>query len=222
MASTRVLLAAVVGVLAGVVTGLVGSWDYAPAIAWDLAASTFLVWTWVAIGNLDATETARHATQEDPTKRTSELIMLGAAVASLFGVGYLLVQASRAKGFEQGLVAGIGVLSVAVSWLIVHTLFTLGYARLYYEGRSGSNVIGTMTATADAGVDFNQEPPPRYADFAYLAFTIGMTFQVSDTPLTNQRIRATALRHALLSYVFGSLILAATVNLVASLASSSQ
>jgi uncharacterized membrane protein len=67
-------------------------------------------------------------------------------------------------------------------------------------------------------VDFNQDDPPRYADFAYLAFTIGMTFQVSDTDLKTTEIRATALRHALLSYLFGSVILAATINLIAGLA----
>jgi uncharacterized membrane protein len=63
-----------------------------------------------------------------------------------------------------------------------------------------------------------QDDPPRYADFAYLAFTIGMTFQVSDTDLKTTEIRATALRHALLSYLFGSVILAATINLIAGLA----
>lgn len=74
----------------------------------------------------------------------------------------------------------------------------------------------------DHGVNFKQTAPPRYSDFAYLAFTVGMTFQVSDTDITSHKVRATALRHALLSYLFGSLILAASVNLVASLATSSR
>ena len=67
------------------------------------------------------------------------------------------------------------------------------------------------------GVDFNQDEPPRYTDFAYLAFTLGMTFQVSDTDLKNHLVRVTALRHALLSYLFGAVILATTINLVAGL-----
>ncbi|MDQ1394509.1 MAG: hypothetical protein QOF30_3486, partial [Acidimicrobiaceae bacterium] len=53
--------------------------------------------------------------------------------------------------------------------------------------------------------------------FAYLAFTIGMTYQVSDTNLTSQEIRRTALRHGLLSYLFGTVIIAATINLAAGL-----
>jgi uncharacterized membrane protein len=66
-------------------------------------------------------------------------------------------------------------------------------------------------------VDFNEASRPRYADFAYLAFTLGMTFQVSDTALTTREVRATALRHALLSYLFGAVIIATTINLVAGL-----
>jgi uncharacterized membrane protein len=112
-------------------------------------------------------------------------------------------------------VAALGVASVAVSWFVVHTLFTLHYALLYYTpAAAGGESAG--------GIGFNQHEQPRYTDFAYVAFTIGMAFQVSDTPLTTHSVRVTALRHALLSYLFGSLILAATVNLIASLASSSR
>ncbi|MDT5017597.1 MAG: hypothetical protein QOD39_3757, partial [Mycobacterium sp.] len=78
----------------------------------------------------------------------------------------------------------------------------LRYAMLFYSGPEG-------------GVNFNQPSSPRYTDFAYLAFTIGMTFQVSDTDLRTPAFRATALRHALLSYLFGAVIVATTINLVA-------
>ena len=80
----------------------------------------------------------------------------------------------------------------------------LRYARLYYEGEDG-------------GVDFHQDGKPRYSDFAYLAFTIGMTFQVSDTELTAKVMRRTAIRHALLSYLFGAVIIATMINLIAGL-----
>jgi uncharacterized membrane protein len=83
-------------------------------------------------------------------------------------------------------------------------IFTLRYARVYYRGTPG-------------GVDFNQEEPPCYRDFAYLALTLGMTYQVSDTSLQSTEMRSTALRHALLSYVFGAVILAAAINLVVGL-----
>ena len=104
------------------------------------------------------------------------------------------------------MLASLAVVSVAVSWLSVHTIFTLRYALLYYTQPVG-------------GIGFNQQQPPDYRDFAYVALTLGMTFQVSDTELQDSDIRATALRHALLSYLFGAVILAAAVNLIAGLSS---
>jgi uncharacterized membrane protein len=83
-------------------------------------------------------------------------------------------------------------------------LFALAYARLYYAAPRG-------------GVDFNEKDPPDYRDFAYLSFTIGMTFQVSDTALKSKAVRRTALRHALLSYAFGAGIIGATINLIATI-----
>jgi uncharacterized membrane protein len=134
----------------------------------------------------------------------TEVLVILASVASLAGVGYLLVSAS-AKGGQADIAAGVGIGIVVTAWLVVHTVFTLRYARLYYVIDAG-------------GIDFNQgDEPPAYVDFAYLAFTIGMTYQVSDTDLKTRTIRATALRQALLSYVFGAVVLAITVNLVAGL-----
>lgn len=187
-APTRVSTAALVGVVAAVSTGILGSWDFAPSVGWVAAAATFLVWTWSAIAGMDGARTASHATQEDPSKPATRLLMLGASVASLIGVGYLLAQANTAAGGTQGLAAALGVLSVAVSWLVVHTLFTLRYALLYYTGHAG-------------GVDFSGTTQPCYGDFAYLAFTVGMTFQVSDTSVTTRVVRSAVLRHALLSYL---------------------
>jgi uncharacterized membrane protein len=209
--SSRVRLGVmlVVGGLAAALTGLFGSWLYAPVAGWDAAAAVFVLWVWSAtIGPMSSAQTAAHSTREDPGNAATDLFVLTAAVASLAAVGIVLIQATSAKGAAQDLLAGFGVGSVALSWFAVHTLFTLRYARLYYTG-------------IDGGVNFNQKTPPRYLDFAYLAFTLGMTFQVSDTDLERASIRATALRHALLSYLFGAVILATTINLVAGLGTSS-
>jgi uncharacterized membrane protein len=98
-----------------------------------------------------------------------------------------------------------GVAAIIVSWGVVHTVFTLRYAGLYYKG-------------VDGGVSFNQDDEPSYLDFAYLAFTVAMTYQVSDTNITANDIRRTVLRHALMSYLLGTVIIAATINLAAGLA----
>jgi uncharacterized membrane protein len=201
---TRVTVMVLVGVVVAVLVGLLVGWRYAPLAGWDSAAFVFVVWAWAPIGFYDATRTSAHATREEPGVTATSLIVVVAAVASLAAVGVIIMQTNSAKGTTQDVGAGFAVASVAVSWFAVHTLFTLRYARLYFTG-------------ADGGIDFNQKIPPRYLDFAYLAFTIGMTFQVSDTDLKSPVIRATALRHALLSYLFGAVVLASTINLIAGL-----
>ncbi len=208
-AGARARLAAmiIVGSVAAVLTGLVGNWNYAAIAGWDAAALTFSLWVWGVTATMNAADTKSHATRENPGRAISDLIVIIAAVASLAAVGGVLVRAASAHGAEQGLLAGLGVASVALSWCAVHTVFMLRYALLYYTG-------------ADGGIDFNQkDQPPRYLDFAYLAFTIGMTFQVSDTDIQRPAIRATALRHALLAYLLGAVVLASSINLVVSLGS---
>jgi uncharacterized membrane protein len=114
-----------------------------------------------------------------------------------------LLKASTEFGTTQVLITSVAVLTVVFSWLAVHTVFTLRYAHLFY--REGG------------GIDFHDSAHPAYADFAYVAFTLGMTYQVSDTNLTSTPIRHAALRHALVSYVFGITVIAMTINVVASL-----
>ena len=203
-ATTRASVAAVAGVCAGVLVGLPGSWQIGTLAGWDVAAGVYVAWTWATIWHPDPAATARLALREDPGRAVADALLLVASMASVLAV-VLAIAAGRAGGpGGRDLRAGLAVASVALSWTVVQTLFTLHYARLYYTHPAG-------------GIDFNQEAPPRYADFAYLAFTVGMTFQVSDTDLQTAALRAEALRQALLSYLLGAVILATTINLVAGL-----
>ncbi|MFN8067213.1 MAG: DUF1345 domain-containing protein [Mycolicibacterium insubricum] len=203
-ATLRISGAATAGVIAAVALGFAGHWPYAPAVGWITAAGIYLVWTWLLIGPLDAAGTEEHATRhgaDDSTLRMAELVVVLASVASLAGVGYLLI-AETTNGRDIGSTV-VGILSVAASWVTVHTAFTLRYARLYFP---------------DKAIDFNQpDIAPTYSDFAYLAFTVGMTYQVSDTDLLTQQMRRTVLFQALVSFLLGAVILAMAINLVAGL-----
>jgi uncharacterized membrane protein len=205
-ARNRIVVVLSIGIVAAVLTGMLVAWRYAALVGWDFSAASLTAWTWVSISRMNAADTAAHANREDPSQPISYLLLLAASSASLIAVARVLVAANSAHGSSRWLLAGLAAASVALSWLLIHILFTLRYARLYHRG--------------DGGISFNQHDPPRYLDFAYLAFTIGMTFQVSDTDIRSSAIRATALRHALLSYLFGAVILATTVNFVVSLSSS--
>lgn len=199
----RFAVAFALGGAAAAAAGVLGSWIYAPAVGWVVAALAYLAWVWLAIHRLDARGTATHATREDPGRTAADLLTLLATVASFGGVALLLVAAGSAQGLEQEGIVSLALVSVFLSWALVHVVFMLRYAAIYY-GDGG-------------GIDFNQDEDPHYGDFAYLAFTIGMTFQVSDTPLRSRALRAAALKHALLSYVFGAIVLASVINLVVGL-----
>ena len=182
-ARTKLLVSLGAAIVGGTAAALAGAVRAAPLIGWDILALVFCVWVWATVWRLDAKSTASHAKQEDPSFDLADLVLLGAAIASLIAVGLVLAGAGRVTGNEKYLQAGFAVLSVFVSWTLIHTVFTLRYARLYYSGQAG-------------GIDFNETGAPDYRDFAYLSFTIGMTFQVSDTNIQSKQIRRTALRHA--------------------------
>jgi uncharacterized membrane protein len=180
-------------------------WDVAALAGWDAAGLTFLIWTWRTLWGLDEAESRREAEREDPTQALADGILLVAALVSLAAVGVVLATGKGNGGTGLIVNLALAVGSVVVSWAVVHTTFTVKYARLYYSG-------------PDGGIDFHDPAAkPTYQDFAYLAFTIGMTFQVSDTEINARLIRATVLRHALIAYLFGAVILAVTINLLAGL-----
>jgi uncharacterized membrane protein len=203
-ASVRVGIAASVGIVAGVVACLFTFWQGATLIGWDVYSLVLMMWIWWVVWGLNAEECRERANREDPSLRLTELMVLSAGVAVLAAVGMALIRAGNATGATKAYLIALGVVSVALAWALVHTVFTLRYARSYY-----SDPVG--------GIDFNENDPPTYLDFAYLALTIGMTFQVSDTNLTTKAIRQIALAHALLSYLFGAVILALVINVVSSL-----
>ncbi|MFC0505886.1 DUF1345 domain-containing protein [Micromonospora costi] len=205
-AAAQIVIVALVGVGVGVGFGLLVSPTLAPLAGWDVAAATWLVIVWRKIWPLDAVQTARLAAFEDPNRAIRDGVLVGAGLASLLAVLTVIGTADMApEGLPRDLYGAAGVFSVLLSWLVVHTVFAARYARVYYTG-------------PDGGIDFHQSEPPCYVDFAYLAFTVGATFQVSDTDLTSMEMRKTVLTHSIMSYLLGAFVIAVTVNLLAGLA----
>lgn len=174
---------------------------------WAGGAVLHCLWVWLVARGFDAPQTADHAQEEDPSVVVADLTVLAASVASLGGVGFLL-----SAGGPQGQnvpEALLGAGCVVAAWFVVHLAYMLRYARLYYGD-----------GPAAGGIDF-EGGEPDYWDFAYVAFDLGMTYQISDTSLKNRWMRRVVLKHTLLSYALGAGVIATTINLVVSLAQSS-
>ena len=179
----------------------------AALVGWDAAALAFLATVWAIIIRADGSHTAQLASREDETRGSATLLLVGASTASLLGVGFVLHLAGRVSGPPRALLIGVAMLTVVLSWTVLNTVYTLRYTDLDYRSPA-------------AGIAFDEpdgRQRPTYRDFAYVAFTIGMTYQVSDTTVRDPRIRRAVLAHALLSYVFGVTIVAGSVNLISGL-----
>ena len=201
-ALTRVGVATLLGIITGCVAHGWMRWQFAALVGWDTLALTVLIAVWSQIWTFDCERTAALSTREDETRATAGLLELSAATVSLVGVFYALQQASELAGLTRVVLTAAAMLTIVVSWILVNTVFTLRYAHLHFLSKAG-------------GLDFHGERPPDYRDFAYMAFTVGMTYQVSDTEVRDPAIRRLVLQQALLSYLFGAFIIAATINVVA-------
>jgi uncharacterized membrane protein len=196
-------LFAVSGLLAGGLTALMGALVLAPLVGWIVASGTALLWVWWVVWSHGPDATERLA-REDAGSRPTDTVITVAALFSLGAVG--LAQIRSNQSMDAVGVAAI-LLSVAVavnSWALVNTVYGLKYARLYYLHDK-------------QGIDFQTGESPSYSDFAYVAFTIGMSYAVSDTSFTSSVMRRAALAHSLLSYAFGTVVLAVAITLVTNL-----
>ena len=205
LAKRRTEMAVVAGLIVLVAALLLGAdWPVALTGSWGVAALVIVCVVWIRIYPMDAEQTKANARSEDFSRQTADLAVLVASVASLGAIAYTVARAGNSHGATKGLLIALALAVVSLSWLTVHTLYLVRYGDQFY-----SDPIG--------GIEFNDDEPPDYRDFAYLALTIGMTFQVSDTTLKSKAMRRLAIRHALLSFLFVAVIGALTINTVGAL-----
>ena len=191
-----VIVGAVVGTVAGVLV------DPPLGVLVGIAATfaAFVTAGWILLWPMDADATHRNARRETFQPVAEELITVAAALAALVSIVVLLI---RGRSVDDASAAAVALGGVFLAWAGLHLMYAARYAYLYYTPPVG-------------GIDFNNpDYGPAYRDFLYFSYNLGMTYQVSDTSVSNPTIRAVTLRHCLLSYIFGTLILATTINLVA-------
>lgn len=196
--NARLLISLLAGVATVVMVGNSGAWDLAFLVGWNVFAGLLILLIFLDFTGHRGEQTAKVAKREDMQESLLDAMVIISAIASIGGVFQLMAS----KNSIEHLV--IAIVTVIISWTVVQVLFTLRYAALYYGDKPG-------------GIDFNGDDSPEFADFAYLAFTLGMTYQVSDTNISSKIIRRAVLQRSLISFMFGVLIIATTINLLAGL-----
>ena len=194
---------AVIGTAAGVLVGAIAGWKFFVSAGWIATATIYLIWMWLRIARMSAAAIEVIVQQRHSGRHLADVIIIVASVASLGGVAHLFV-AGSGKGPDASIAAIVGFSSVVASWLVLHAVYTVRYAILYYTEPVG-------------GIAFDDDDKPTFADFAYVAFTVAITYGVTDTPLRKRGIRVAVLQHALVSYLFGTVILAVTVQVIGTL-----
>lgn len=179
------------------------SWPGRAFAGWDVAVLVVLGHIWWVILRSDAARSRARAAREDPGRLALLAIAILASVMSLVAATDLLRRTEEyVPPAFSWLFVGVGLVAVAGGWALMHSAFALHYAHLYYRGD------GTP-----AGLEIKGGEPDDL-DFAYFAFTIGMTFQTSDVTITAKELRRAALVHAVLAFAFNTVILALAVNLI--------
>jgi uncharacterized membrane protein len=178
------------------------------ALTWTAFAGALLLLAWGVIFSGDPGAVRRSAVLQDAGRSLIFTIVLLASCGSFWVVWVLIGLARGQSGPTYAFYMTLAPLSVVLSWCLVHTLFTLRYAHFYYGA-------GESHGTHHGGLEFPGDHLPDYMDFAYYSFVVGMTAQVSDVQVTSRRLRRLTLLHGLISFAFNTIILALTINALA-------
>ena len=201
--ANRFWISLTAGIGVGLATGILSQrWPVGLLAVVIVTAASYVLWAVAVLWRMDPERTREHAGEADVDDEIGDLVLLLILTASLTSIGILLLSANDA---DKASYAGMSLAAILATWALLHTMYTARYARIYYDDGPG-------------GIDFNDpDVDPRYSDFFYFSFNLGMTYQVSDTDVTSSRMRAEVLKHCLFSYIYGTVIIACTINLVINL-----
>jgi uncharacterized membrane protein len=202
----RLSLSALVGLVVGLML-----WSFDPLtrilLGWCCCVGVYLAQVWRLVQRFDAQHTRERALSFDPPGMWLLTIMLLAVAASVAVIVMLLQQGRTLDQLPRILHLALGVISLAASWFLIHTLYAFHYAHRYYQGELQSR-----------GLYFPGRQDPDYRDFLYHSFVIGMTSQVSDVQVRSREMRRLTLVHGVLSFIFNMVVLALSINVIAGLA----
>lgn len=177
-------------------------------IGWNTFSLCMIIMSWVSFFITDSKQIREQSKVQDPSRTIIFIIIIIATLASFLAVLLLIISKGKSDDTSSWRIA-IAIAGMLLSWFLIHTIFTLRYAHIYYGDHE------TKPNTHAGGLEFPGDSKPEYLDFAYYSFVLGMTFQVSDVQITSKKLRGLAMLHGLLSFVFNTIMIALTINLIA-------
>jgi uncharacterized membrane protein len=178
--------------------------------AWDLFCLCILGLLWAGTHHADAAHIRRMANRQDPGRTWTFVAVLVGSAASLGAVVLLLSNLPNLSRREVAYHVLLSAGAVVGAWLLVHSVFALRYAHVYFSEDTSTPVPDKI-----GGLDFPGAPPASYWDFAYFAFVVGSTAQTADVAVSSTRMRRLVMLHGLLAFGFNTSIVALTINLLA-------
>lgn len=178
-------------------------------LGWDVFCLVMIIMSWITFFQSDEGHIRKVASKQDPKRAIVFALVLIATLAGMFAV-LLLIVAKKDGSSGVDYKTPIAVAGMLLSWILIHTTFTIRYAHIFYGDSKNDRSIHA------GGLDFPNDEKPDYLDFAYFSFVLGMTFQVSDIEITSKRFRRLALLHGLISFGFSTIMIALTINVISS------
>ena len=189
------------------------SWSSSAILGWDAVCLAFILLSGpVMVGQDPASMSAKAASQDEGQGVILGLVIIATA-ASLAAVGAELSLARAADGAEKAIRIGLAAATVAASWAMMQLIFALHYAHGYYASKASAENPGAVAG----GLEFPGEEDPDYWDFVHFSMVIGVACQTADIAFTSKAIRRTGTLHGVAAFVFNTIVVALTINLVASL-----
>ena len=196
-ATTRLAVSAAVGVGVLILLRQFLPASLAGILAWDAGVLCFLFLTYRVIADRSIDSMRRRAAALATRTMVIMVLVIAAACFSLYGISRNL---DVLPGHPVLRVVLTG-LTVVGSWSLIHTVFAVHYAHLYYSPPEG-------------GLIFPGGGEPRYLDFLYFSFVVGMTSQVSDVQVAQTGLRRLTLIHGVLSFVYNIVVLAMSISII--------
>ncbi|MGH2646969.1 MAG: DUF1345 domain-containing protein [Ginsengibacter sp.] len=177
-------------------------------IGWDTFSLCVIIQSWITFSITTSQQIRAQSKVQDSSRSLIFVIILISTLASFLAVLLLLITKEKFKHTESFHLV-IAIAGMLLSWFLIHTIFTLRYAHIFYGDDD------EKPETHAGGLEFPNDKKPDFFDFAYFSFVLGMTFQVSDVQITSKRLRRLAMWHGLLSFGYNTVMIALTINVIA-------